>query len=194
MFYFLLDGYLVGFAIWYFFVMFRVQISIAKADFRIDYYNSDGFGGLKSFGDLSLNFALLFNLGAFFIPLLVENFLNEEIPFIYPVISIILVVGFPIAIIAAFILPMFVLKSAAQKQKINLINEVINDYRIALIESFFEPHDIAKSNNVIILRYKISDIKEMKVWSINFNRIVKLVSSALIPIALALLRLSFPNL
>lgn len=160
-------------------------VNVIKKDLtKFNPYSVDNVGGYSCFGNFSFYTTLIFSSGMFFIPIMFDYSVNSGI--LIQIIISFAVIIYSISIFLLFLLPTsYAFKKAAYEKENHLI-KLLDEYNSLFTSSDKSVYQELRIHN---LMSNIDFIKNLSTYPFNFNVMLKLTLTSVLPAIIYVLQL-----
>ena len=168
---------------------------ISKEQIKVEPLHIDKLGGLGTVGYYAVGTTLLFSSGSLFLPFGAEATILSK-----GQANILILAGFSIYslfVLLSFLYPTAIINSKAKKERDQILEGLrkrIKETRQTIEKNCTGIDRMVCFSELEALRNEYADYREVRLYPFEINIIVKLISSILLPIGLAVIQLYLPSI
>lgn len=163
---------------------FALVLQLLRCDLRVDPYAPDGLGGMGEFGRLTIATTGFFSSGALFVPALFSVVRKGSGFVMFG--PLLLVALFSLLVLLSFVVPNFLVYRVAKGARDRDIGELAVDLNRGATEILHHQADETAMRRFELLRSHYEALRDTAVFPFNLGILVRLLSSVVFPLGLAL--------
>jgi hypothetical protein len=176
---FLIVGLITSIGFWGVLTTIRAIYEVSKAMKDINPFHGDTFGGLRVFSNFAIGTTLLFSSGALFIPMIIDfaSRAHNYVSVIY-----FLFILFIFSILLSYFIPIYMIFNKAKQMKEKALEKLGREYKLLLEK---DEQNLYAQVRILNLRNLYLDYKNLKLYPVEIDKILKLISTILIALIIA---------